>query len=216
MKTGRWGVKQILFRAGKREGKWNHWQSCYQRVLRARSWQSSFCWVSASLGWGWSIRHQCGPAGKVLKSGWLGRKLEGLFFSRNKRSGVLESAPASFQEASCSVFKNHVNHHVDNSLKLVLGEYFHHENGQTLQTRVSPCQRIGLPAFPDRGTIYLMVFFDLLWPFKGDSDSDVWLWASLCDVTMGHGVTLDLGFPFLYLNHRGKTWLERDLLCPLS
>lgn len=69
-------------------------------------------------------------------------------FSRGKRSGVLESAPASFQEASCSVFKNLVNHHVDNSLKFVLGEYFHHENGQTLQIRVSPCHGTDLPASP--------------------------------------------------------------------
>ena len=90
-------------------------------------------------------------------------------FSRNKRSGVLESAPASFQEASCSVFKNHVNHHVDNSLKLVLGEYFHHENGETLQT----LPENWFTCIPlDRGTVYLMVL-DLLWPFKGDSDSDV-------------------------------------------
>lgn len=136
-------------------------------------------------------------------------------FSRNKRSGVLESAPASFQEASCSVFKNHVNHHVDNSLKLVLGEYFHHKNGETLQTRVSPCQRIGLPAFPWTGAPFTSWFWTCFGLLKETvtvmSDSE--LLSVMLQWDMGSPLTL--AFLFLYLNHRRKPWLERDLLCPL-
>lgn len=136
-------------------------------------------------------------------------------FSRDKRSGALESAPASFQEASCSVFKNLVNHHVDNTLKLVLGEYFHHENGQTLQIRVSACQRTDLPAFPWIGAPFTSWFWACFGLLRETvtmmSDSE--LLSVMLQWDMGSPLTL--AFLFLYPNHRGKAWLERDLLCPL-
>lgn len=36
-----------------------------------------------------------------------------------------------------------------------------------------------------------------LWPFEGDNDDNVWLWAPLCDVMMGGGFTLALWLSWL-------------------